>query len=280
MNLKIQEKKTSKTLALSKAQIKSVEEVLRNSLRNKFLNYKPEPASMPFHTRLLGKDRMALFSFIHSLNTNFGTSIFEPVAKAIATNNFSSALSQQVAGTQISSEAFIVIEDIMTGLTTATSNPDKPKEIEAIRKVCQKGKMRKVRLTKVDIKLVTENGEIILVDLKTAKPNAGDFKEFKRTLLEWVAATLAENPKANIQTLIAIPYKPYEPEPYNRWTMRGMLDLNHELKVGEEFWDFLGGQGTYQPLLDCFERVGIELRPEIDDYFARTDYKFICNPNR
>lgn len=37
---------------------------------------------MPFHTRLLGKDRMALFSFIHSLNTNFGTSIFEPVALA------------------------------------------------------------------------------------------------------------------------------------------------------------------------------------------------------
>ena len=27
---------------------------------------------MPFHTRLLGKDRLALYSFIHSLNTNKG----------------------------------------------------------------------------------------------------------------------------------------------------------------------------------------------------------------
>lgn len=260
-------------MALSSAQIKSVEEVLRNSLRNKFLNYKPEPASMPFHTRLLGKDRMALFSFIHSLNTNFGTSIFEPVAKAIATNNFSSALSQQVAGTQISSEAFLIIEHIMTGLTTATGNPDKPKEIEAIRKVCQKGEMRTVKLTKVDVKLVAKNGNIILFDLKTAKPNAGGFKEFKRTLLEWTASTLAENPKTNIQTLIAIPYNPYEPEPYNRWTMRGMLDLPNELKVGEEFWDFLGGQGTYQPLLDIFEKIGVELRPEIDDYFAKYSKK-------
>ncbi len=260
-------------MALSSTQIKSVEEVLRNSLRNKFLNYKPEPASMPFHTRLLGKDRMALFSFIHSLNTNFGTSIFEPVAKAIATNNFSSALSQQVAGTQISSEAFLVIEHIMTGLTTAKSNPEKKKEIEAIRKVCQKGEMRAVKLTKVDVKLVAKNGEIILFDLKTAKPNAGGFKEFKRTLLEWTASTLAENPKANIQTLIAIPYNPYEPEPYNRWTMRGMLDLDNELKVGEEFWDFLGGQKTYQSLLDIFEKIGVELRPEIDDYFAKYSKK-------
>ena len=48
-----------------------------------------------------------------------------------------------------------------------------------------------------------------------------------------------------------------------------MLDLDNELKVAEEFWDFLGGDGTYFNLLDCFERSGIELRPEIDDYFSR-----------
>ncbi len=32
-------------MALSKEQIKNVEEVLKASLRNKFQNYKPEPAS-------------------------------------------------------------------------------------------------------------------------------------------------------------------------------------------------------------------------------------------
>ena len=78
-------------MALSKEQIANIENVLRNSLRHKFKNYNPEPASMPFHTRLLGKDRMALFSFIHSLNTNFGTSIFEPVALALASSSFASA---------------------------------------------------------------------------------------------------------------------------------------------------------------------------------------------
>lgn len=258
-------------MALTEAQIRNVEIVLRSSLRNKFQNYNPEPASMPFHTRLLGKDRMALFSFIHSLNTNFGTSIFEPVAKALAAANFSSALSQQVAGTQISSDAHNVIQGIMDRLATANSNPDKPAEIEAIRSVCQSGEMRTVKLTKVDVKVVGHDGAIFLFDIKTAKPNAGGFKEFKRTLLEWAAATLAANPTVNVQTLIAIPYNPYEPEPYKRWTMRGMIDLNNELKVGEEFWDFLGGQGAYRQLLDTFERVGIELRPEIDEYFARNN---------
>lgn len=129
--------------------------------------------------------------------------------------------------------------------------------------------MRKVKLTKVDIELIAHDGTMFLFDLKTAKPNAGGFKEFKRTLLEWTAAALASNPNLNIQTLIAIPYNPYEPQPYNRWTMRGMIDLDNELKVAKEFWDFLGGEGAYEDLLDCFEQVGIEMRDEIDEYFTR-----------
>ena len=252
---------------LSKIQKDQVEDVLKKSLRHKFLNYKPEPGSMPFHARLLGKDRMALFSFIHSLNTNFGTSIFEPVALALASTSFAKAESQQKVGNQISSEAQKVIQNIMDKLVTAQVMPNKIEEIEAIRKVCQLGEMKTVKPTKVDIKLIGHDEVIYLFDIKTAKPNAGAFKEFKRTLLEWVAATLAINPVSKIQTLIAIPYNPYEPEPYKRWTMLGMLDLKNELKVANEFWDYLGGEGTYIDLLEIFERVGVELRPEIDSYF-------------
>jgi type II restriction enzyme len=256
-------------MALSVEQIKKVETVLKNSLRNRFQNYNPEPASMPFHTRLLGKDRMALFSFIHSLNTNFGTSIFEPVALTIASSKFKEAKSQATAGTKISENAQRVIQDIMDDLTAGNSKPNKANEIEAIRKVAQTGTMKTVKPTKVDIWLQGYDNELYLFDLKTAKPNKGGFIEFKRTLLEWTACVLAENPNAKINTFIAIPYNPYEPKPYSRWTMAGMLDLQTELKVADEFWDFLGGQGTYNQLLDIFERVGIELRPEIDDYFAR-----------
>ena len=43
----------------------NIEKILKESLRNKFQNYNPEPTVIPFHTRLLCKDKMALFSFIH-----------------------------------------------------------------------------------------------------------------------------------------------------------------------------------------------------------------------
>ena len=224
---------------------------------------------MPFHTRLLGRDRLALFSFIHSLNTNFGTAIFEPVAISLGQYRFKKVESQAIAGTLISEEAQKTIQNIMDNLTSASSKPDRNVEIEAIRKVCQQGQMKTVKLTRVDLSLESHEDEIFLFDIKTAKPNKGGFREFKRTLLEWTASVLAQNPQAKVNTLIAIPYNPYSPKPYSRWTMAGMLDLKYELKVAEEFWDFLGGVGTYQVLLDIFEKVGIELREEIDDYFLK-----------
>jgi type II restriction enzyme len=255
-------------VALTKEQIKKIENTIKTSLRKKFLTYSPETSNMPFHYRLLGKDRMALFSFIHSLNTTFGTSIFEPVAETLASMKFPFAQKQFVVGDTISERAQNEIQHIMNELTIG-GNPNKINEIERIRKVSTQGKINKLKTVKVDLCVKDNQGVIHLFDLKTVKPNISNFKDFKRTLLEWVAIYLSKHPNANVNSYIAIPYNPYEPKPYERWTIKGMLDLDNELKVAEEFWDFLGGEGAYSELLNCFERAGIELRPEIDKYFSK-----------
>ena len=51
--------------------------------------------------------------------------------------------------------------------------------------------------------------------------------------------------------------------------MRGMFDIEKEVLVADELWDFIGGKGTYLDLLDSFEVAGIELRSEIDEYFSK-----------
>lgn len=260
-------------LCLTPAQTHSIEDLLCNVLKNKFQNYCPETNVMPFHTRLLGKDRMALFSFIRSLNTNFNTIILEPVAKQLALNRFKEAEKHVVPEKIISSDALVEIQSIVDDLRAANASPNKANEIERIRRVCQRGEPREVKLTHIDLMLRNSDDELFYFDIKTAKPNIGGFQEFKRTLLEWAAAALYVNPKQKITTAIAIPYNPYAPRPYSRWTMAGMLDLDEELKVAEGFWDFLGGEGAYQDILDCFERVGIKMREEIDDYFAKFNKK-------
>lgn len=243
-------------------------ETIKLCLRKKFQNYKPETKHMPFHYRLLGKDRMALFSFIQSLNTTFGTSIYEPVAKELARENYKEVHIQHKLGNTITQNAQNEIQKIMNGLSVG-GNVAKAKETERIRKVATSGKQNKLKTVKVDLFLVSKKNEVFMFDLKTVKPNITDFVSYKRTLLEWLAVYFFQNPRANVRTLISIPYNPYEPKPYLRWTMKGMLDLKEEVKIAEEFWDFLAGKGTYIDLLDCFERAGIELRPEIDKHFAQ-----------
>ncbi|MHA1428634.1 MAG: TdeIII family type II restriction endonuclease [Candidatus Helarchaeota archaeon] len=254
-------------MPLTNDQVQKIENTIKDCLRKKFQTYHPETSSMPFHHRLLGRDRMALFSFIHSLNTTFGTSIFEPVAVTLASLNFPLAQKQHLVGDSISEEAQAEIQRIMNDLTIG-KNPNKVEEIERIRRVCNKGNMNKLRTVKVDLFVQSPDGTAHLFDLKTVKPNISNFKDFKRTLLEWVAIYLAQKPNGKVHSYIAIPYNPYEPKPYERWTLKGMLDLKNEVKVAEEFWDFLGNDGSYLELLNCFERAGIELRPEIDAYFS------------
>ncbi|TQR33767.1 hypothetical protein DMB92_02470 [Campylobacter sp. MIT 99-7217] len=77
----------------------------------------------------------------------------------------------------------------------------------------------------MDLFLQKDNN-VYLIDIKTAKPNKGGFKEFKHTLLTWVATyAYTDSNNKNINTLITIPYNPYEPKTYQRWTMARMLDL-------------------------------------------------------
>ena len=157
-------------MSLSIEQIESVEATIEESLRKKFQDYKPESKNMPFHYRLLGKDRMALYSFIQSLNTTFGTSIYEPVAETLAGTRFVKAQSQYVVGSKISEIADNEISRIIANLTMGDM-PDKHEEIEKIRDVCQKGRMITLKPGKVDLFVQNYEDSIFLFDLKTAKPN-------------------------------------------------------------------------------------------------------------
>ncbi|MFP4369002.1 MAG: TdeIII family type II restriction endonuclease [Candidatus Kapaibacterium sp.] len=245
-----------------------IKQILKNSLRKKFKSYNPETKHMPFHHRLLGKDRMALFSFIHSLNTTFGTSIFEPVAETLACLKYKEAKKQYIVGNEISENAQFEIQAIINDLSMG-KNPNKLEELKRIQSKTKTGTINRLKTVKVDLFLLDHKGNAHLFDIKTAKPNISNFKDFKRTLLEWAAIYLTKFPDKSVNTYIAIPYNPYEPEPYQRWTMKGMLDLDQELKVANEFWDFLGGDNSYEILLKCFEEVGLEMRNEIDSYFTK-----------
>ena len=161
------------------------------------------------------------------------------------------------------------VSRIIDELTNCSRVPNHEKEISEIAKHVCSGKIVEKKLRDVDI-FLEKDDDIFLIDLKTAKSDVLGFEKHKQDMLEWVAAILHQNPTKNIRTIIAIPYNPYEPIPYKRWMLGGMLEIENQsqLIVGEEFWNFLaGGEEIYRDLLDCFERVGSKMRNEIDRHF-------------
>jgi type II restriction enzyme len=51
--------------------------------------------------------------------------------------------------------------------------------------------------------------------------------------------------------------------------LKGLYDLEKgEILIGEDFWNFIASDKIYDELLDVFQKVGDELREEIDRKFA------------
>ena len=246
-----------------------IEKAVTKAIRDKLERYSPETDEMPFHYRLIGKDRIYLYRFIHSLSTTFGTSVFEPVAKIIAESNYVVTLKQDM-GSEMSENSAREIDKIMSDITAANITPDHEQEFNRLKNFCQKGDKRKIKNRKADVYLISSDKKHFAIDIKTAKPNIDGFEKYKRNSLQWIASALYKDPTIDLCPMIAIPYNPYAPEPYKRWTLQGVFDLEKQLRVGEEFWNFLaGGDDVYEELLDCFERVGRALKGEMDKYFSR-----------
>ena len=71
---------------LTRKQIKILQEVKKYLLKvmeKKLLNYSPETNYMPFQKAIVGERYRAIFSFVHSVSTTFGMSLWEQFAETL-----------------------------------------------------------------------------------------------------------------------------------------------------------------------------------------------------
>lgn len=243
-------------MPLTKEQINNIKNLLREKLNEKLSNYARETSSMPFLVKLLqDPEKVASYSFIHSLATILGQSIYEKVAKIIASSSFDKVETGYDVSGQISNEENNVISQILQEIKNKSRHANKDEEVKEI----LNHKLKNGRNVKIRADLFLQKGDSeYYIEIKTAKPNIDVFVSSKRKLLEWVALR-----KKAVTTLLAIPYNPYHPEPYSRFTMQGYLDEDKELYVAERFWELIGGKGTYKEVLNIFDEVGKEFKDKI-----------------
>lgn len=255
-------------MTLSSEKAKKIAELLTTTVREKLRTYQPETVHMPFHHRLLGKDRYAMFSFVQSMNTTFGMSIWEQIAVILGSGVNNYAERQHRLLGQVDAETEKFINEIHYKLRKGEIATNKNNEVEQIRSVIKKGEAKVDPDSIVDLFVKVKNTENYF-DITSAKPNMKEFVALKLKLLRWTALRLSQDKNVKVFTRLAIPYNPYHPEPYERWTLKGLYDLESgEILVGEEFWNFIASYNIYEELLDLFQKIGEELRDEIDKKFA------------
>lgn len=248
-------------MPLSINQKEQIIKLLQKKLDDKLTNYERESSSMPFLVKIMQEpSQVAAYSFIHSISTTLGQSVYEEMAKIIAISHFDEVqTAYDVTGT-LPDDASLLISQILHEYKNKTRVANKTTEVNEILTLDLTG--GKNLTVRADLFLKKGDDEFY-IEIKTAKPNIDVFKQSKEKLLTWVALR-----KKPVTTIIAIPYNPSFPKPYTRFTIQGVLDLEKELYVAERFWDFLGGYNTYFEILELFDEVGLEYKKKIQAKIA------------
>jgi len=254
-------------MPLSNQQKLEIKKIIKDTILKKLNEYKLIGDIKPFHEKLFSKERIRESSFFHSCSTTIGVTLFQNIAYLIAKGNqtFKKVEAPWDIKGSFSNEAKSIIEDIIFDLGRKQDDPENripniEKEIQEVLKVASES--GSISTQRADLFLVDSKNNEIYIEIKTIKPNKGESEKIKRTLLKIVA--LRNKP---VSVFCGIAYNPYEPEEFAWPLPLNYLKLGEDLLVGKQFWDFLGGDGIYEELLDVFEETGKELKDKIESKF-------------
>ncbi len=249
-------------MGLSNNQKLKIKELLSKKIEDKLKSYGRETTSMPFLARLIqDNEKIAAYSFIHSMATTLGMSIYEDVSVIIASETANEAFRNYGVGGAISKQQKTVISHIVTELRNGGRTAEINKEVKEVLKAsAENGEFQKSG--NIADFYMNKDGEEYYFEIKTVKPNIDVFEKSKTKLLEWVARR-----RKPIKVYLAFPYNPYHPKPYHRFTEVGMMNPPNDFLVGDEYWDFIGGEKTFPELLKTFDEVGKDFKEQLNNKF-------------
>jgi hypothetical protein len=107
-----------------------------------------------------------------------------------------------------------------------------------------------------------KNGERYSFELKAPLPNSDQTKVSKQKLLKLYAM----KPSQITAAFFALPYNPYGKREDYAWSFPSRwfnMKEDPSVLIGEDFWDFIGGNGTYKSFIHEINKLGKEYRTRI-----------------
>lgn len=257
--------------------------VLTNSIKDFFLRKLQNGVSSTNILDTLFPKERRIRSLIGGLETSMGTTVWEAIAKELATNNGFEVITdkQFLMPNPFPKELRDIIESLLhsreNGISLSTEHC-----IKEIREVCKRIDCSGSNFVSpssgngIDVYLKKDGIEYVF-DMKSAQSNVGDFKRYARQLLYWYGYRLCKDPQAELRARIAFTFNPFSKSFYDvqRTKISTHLDPKYDIFVENEFWDFCSGiVNTSATFHSLFE----ELREEkFNEQFHNIFYENINN---
>lgn len=235
-----------------------VERILRNCIDGALKRTRKNKVFRPFHEALLTKEMVNASAFERSFSTSFGQGPIEEISGLVAKNNGFEVERQKQTLVNIFKGAQNEIERIISQLREGYTKPRWEEEVARV--LAHTKGDTEVRRVISDLYLKKEDKDVF-ISIKTVKPNLDQTEIAKRDLL----LLKAHNPA--FETYFGLFYNPGGParQHYNWSVPSKIFDMKKDscVLIGRDYWDFLGGEGSYDYLLKIFEKVGRETRGQI-----------------
>jgi len=259
-----------------KAAINSVIKLMMDSVMNKVLVLDPfipdeHKAKKPIYASLVPDEIFKGSHFERRFVTPFG-SVWEKLAIVVAEEKFGYAKKGYLITGNINTERLRRIQEILNKLEHYNTKekrikPNWDQELEYV----LAGESFDQIPTSVVCDVYVENkktGSKYAFEIKAPLPNSDQTKVSKEKILKLYAM----DPVIIDNAFYALPYNPYgKKEDYSWRFPERWFDMKHDpvVLIGDEFWEKIGGEGTY--------KVFIEAVNELGKYYKDRIYKeYLC----
>lgn len=218
-------------------------------------------------------------SVVGGLETSLGTTLWEPLAKALASQNGFEVITDKLeCPSNMPSILNSTLQNIIGERKQGTPGYNAQTSHQEIKKVCQIFKIRKIdsfvkapRGRGVDIWL-RKDGVNYFFDTKTVQPNLSALVACMEEVLTWYAYFYSRYPTESAEARIVFPYNPYNKDFWLKVIGKGFpLERDTEAWVGNQFWDFCSGlTDTFNIIQEAFQEIreSKDLEKDFENIFS------------
>jgi len=214
----------------------------------------PKGQLKPFQAALIPPELIRINQFERGLSTRLGNSL-EECARLIALDHHSVVYRSYDIRAEVSDYAFAEVERQRQTYESAIQKKQvKPSFLQMIAATlnsCGKDDLN-TKVVRADLYILTQNNTELLFEIKSPKPNKGQCLEVLQRLLRF--HLLRGKNRPDLQAYYAMPYNPYGMTKASyRWTQaKQYLPFDEAVVIGKEFWTLVGGETTYEELLEIY----------------------------